>query len=343
MVFLFHAFIVARPGLNNTKYNEIFLDFSSYSIPEIILSFSPVAYGHSGVQLFLILSGFLIHFNYLNRGKRLNYFVFMNRRFWRIYPTYALFLVVFAYFFYRGKVDFLLHASLLHNLSDKYLYSINPSFWSLALEFQLYAIYPLYLFLNRTFGALKTLWIIGIMAGIFIGVGIYVDIESQAYNKFLFKNWITWVLGAYVAECYHKNMKFYNGNWWSVLFISVAIIISKAFSIYWELNVYLFSILYAIILDKFLREEINLYPFANRIFNFISFVGVISYSLYLIHQPFLSELMNLFSFGTGNAFLSFTLTFAFLTAVSYGVYLIVEKPSIATGRKIERWINKRDS
>lgn len=75
------------------QHNGRVMMFQDVTWDNLYASFSPLNYGSYGVELFLVISGFLIHYNYLIRGAgRLNLNHYFSRRFWRIYPPYILVL-----------------------------------------------------------------------------------------------------------------------------------------------------------------------------------------------------------------------------------------------------------
>lgn len=128
--------------------------------------------GWVGVPLFLCLSGFCLFLPVLRKDSlenvRVNSLNFMQQRAKRILPAYyiaaALMTIVElmpslhivpAYFIdghVGGVHSVVMHALLLHNLSAKTIGEINPSFWSMAVEWQLYLVFPLLLWLVRRGG-----------------------------------------------------------------------------------------------------------------------------------------------------------------------------------------------
>ena len=82
-------------------------------------------------------------------------------RFFRIYPPYlvALLFLALVYpiskLYFASRVDtaqFISHLTLLHNFDQRSFFGINAAFWSIAVEVQLYALYPLLLALAARFG-----------------------------------------------------------------------------------------------------------------------------------------------------------------------------------------------
>lgn len=118
--------------------------------------------GHLGVEVFMVLSGFCLFYPIAERrlkpGHWREYFV---RRARRILPPYyaaiayaiALPFLVAPLFMLLGLAftpdgvpsawQMLTHVTLIHNLFPSTQAGINPSFWSLSLEAQFYAVFPL--------------------------------------------------------------------------------------------------------------------------------------------------------------------------------------------------------
>ena len=120
-----------------------------YQIPVDV----PARTGYLGVELFFMISGFVLFFPHaeraLGRGRALSIREFARRRFWKILPSYALALTATA----------LASASLVHPLAallgsvanhvlfvqnsfDDRMGRVNSVFWSLAIEVQFYLIFP---------------------------------------------------------------------------------------------------------------------------------------------------------------------------------------------------------
>ena len=141
------------------------------------------AVGHIGVDLFLVLSGFCLAWPFMiNPGYRdkMNFYQFIRRRYLRIAPAYYTSMVVlYAFSFVFGRVaphlpgklhtlassslasvpgvaEILPHLAFIHNLTKAHVSTINGSYWSLALEFQLYFLFPLMLELLMRIGVVRT-------------------------------------------------------------------------------------------------------------------------------------------------------------------------------------------
>ena len=123
--------------------------------------------GYLGVHLFLVLSGFCLFYPVVRKqgveGAQVQNVPFFKRRAWRILPPYyaamavSLGLMLVPALRDRfndlgGRKDIPLHALMLHNLHPDTIFSINDVFWSLALESQLYLLFPLFVWLGRKRG-----------------------------------------------------------------------------------------------------------------------------------------------------------------------------------------------
>jgi peptidoglycan/LPS O-acetylase OafA/YrhL len=139
---------------------------------------APLHYGYLGVHLFLLLSGFCLTYPLVRggtAGMRLDQKRFFRRRAWRILPPYYVALAAFSMLpLLEGAVRAALgsttagvegvtvgqvvsHLFMVHNFSLAWMGAINASFWSLALEWQLYLVFPLLVGAFARWGAGRTL------------------------------------------------------------------------------------------------------------------------------------------------------------------------------------------
>jgi peptidoglycan/LPS O-acetylase OafA/YrhL len=291
----------------------------------------PFSHGGTGVQLFLLISGFLIHYGTISKGLALDLKKFYARRFWRIYPPYVLVLIFFVCF--RPGTDWnnlIAHLTLTYNFTDDYIFKINPSFWSLALEFQLYLIYPIYLYIYRKFGNVRSLIVIASISLALIIMGILFEIKSHSYDFSVLKFWIIWVLGAFLAHKYFHMERIINlrGFGVAVVFLIVWFFIHLPFPVLGYFYFYYFSIAYLILMDWYLNSSFEL---NSRLALILSKLGVVSYSFYLIHQPFIYEILELMNSGFYSFLYTIPILGLFYFCVSRVLYKFVEIPSIKYG------------
>jgi peptidoglycan/LPS O-acetylase OafA/YrhL len=209
MVLGHHLFIYLRA---NEAVRMIHNDF-------VHLLLLPFSYGHLGVKLFFVISGFCIHLSYLrwrsrNPENRLITFLpeFLNRRFFRIFPPYFAALLVFWFLQYQPDLDLRsfmhlgVHTTLTHNFFPGFFWNINPSFWSIAIEAQLYLIYPLLLFFcfqRRPFLALVLVAILTSTIKILPMDGMFGYIVKHSP----FAYWFEWVAGAFLADHFARGSR----------------------------------------------------------------------------------------------------------------------------------------
>ncbi len=139
---------------------------------------APLRFGFLGVHLFLLLSGFCLTYPLARRGPdglRVDLLRFFRRRARRILPPYyaAIALIVGipalkqlvklalgrtdGLRFEVGGGELIAHLLLVHNLFIHWMGTINGSFWSLALEWQLYMVFPLLVWGIRRWGLARPL------------------------------------------------------------------------------------------------------------------------------------------------------------------------------------------
>jgi len=344
LVLSFHTLSCIYPGYQAQTYSANGVLIIA-NLKSLLLNFNPVGQGWIGVELFLVISGFLIHFIYLQNQSGFKWRPFFSKRFWRIYPPYVLVLLFF--FFSRpdinptGLVDFFSHFFLIHNLSDKTFFTINPSFWSIALEVQLYLLYPIYLILTKYFTAPKTILLLLLTLIVLRLFAYFYDIEYLSFNASVFNFWFTWAMGAFLAERYYLNNKLFKKPYIWFIFFYTSFFVFKLFDFTNHFILipaslccvsFVEAILYSNLIGKYL---------VNRgIVKYLSYVGLISYSLYLIHQPYLNDLLNFYNPKTNNIlinnFIRVAFTYITLFAISYSLYIFIEQRSIAYGKEIRK-------
>lgn len=139
---------------------------------------APLHYGYLGVHLFLVLSGFCLTFPLARRGPsgmELDLSRFFRRRAQRILPPYYVALAIFTLLLIAERKlravlghdvtmvppvtagQVVSHLLMVHNLSLAWMGAINASFWTLALEWQLYLLFPILVWGFRRWGAGRTL------------------------------------------------------------------------------------------------------------------------------------------------------------------------------------------
>jgi peptidoglycan/LPS O-acetylase OafA/YrhL len=336
-VFLYHALILYQ-SLYDFPYENGVLAFTTLNTARKFLVIFPFTYGWFGVQLFLVISGFLIHNSYLQSGKSFHFIKFINRRFWRIYPPYLICLLIFFITQLQDKGnlrDLFFHLGLLHNFSDKTIYTINGSYWSLALEFQLYLLYPLFLFLCKKIGINKCILFLFLINISMSFSEIIFSINSFAFTTCFIKSWIIWALGAWYAQQYFEG-KVFKCNVYITVFLLIgfyAVIFFRILShfMYLYVSIFFIYIIYSYLQSGNMR--------IGKFQTLVSKLGVYSYSFYLLHQPLIRLFHDKVIIIGSNWLLQYVIVssigliiFYFISSASYKW---VELKSILIGKKLE--------
>lgn len=342
LVFFYHCQFAIDINFPNVKYENYLLDTKEYF--KLLLKINPFGFGYTGVHLFLIISGFLIHYGYLKNQATFKWTNFYKRRFWRIYPPYLIVLLFYTFYSPWIKInmnDFFSHLFLFHNYQDGTFFSINGAFWSLALEIQLYLIYPLLLVLRKKIGIEKCI-VVGIMLNIFIKTMIfyYPNAETPKFQLSILSYWFLWILGAFAAERHLNKKPILNANVYKLIFMVILYYIlllfgTKIISLIDSIYLGFFWIFFV---DFLLNNKFGNKIQHNMIYKFISFVGICSYGIYLLHGPYLNNIILWFAqIGPSVPFpltyiLASLIVFMIFLSISYFFYEFIEKKSIEYGK-----------
>ena len=326
---------------------EARMSFTDGNLGHLFLALMPFSYGFIGVSIFFFISGFCIHLSHA-RSKRQEYKVFFVRRFFRIYPPYFLALCFFAFAFSYTKLQsfspinifqFLSHALMIHNLDHRSFYGINGAFWSIGVEVQLYAIYPLLLLLVRRLGWNKALFITAAIEATLRGIP---DLPGWISCS-PFQSWFSWSIGARLADDYLNGRPLILAKcplWlWPSLFL-----FTYFYKPLFSYNFPCVALSTATAVAYFISRPVARAPLPGMVCSALRQIGVISYSVYLLHGPLLAFLphkiraafpAHAFSpFEIGVCLLFFC---GFILFISQLFYRFVELPGIELGK----WVLKR--
>lgn len=130
-------------------------------LPALRIDLTPLlAMGWLGVDIFFVLSGFVLTWQVLHDRRAATPFAggrfwrdagtFVRRRVLRVYPAYFATLTVLLPLGWQGLTtpaddlrDVALHLVMAHNVVPAYASTINGVYWSMPFEWQFYLVFPL--------------------------------------------------------------------------------------------------------------------------------------------------------------------------------------------------------
>ena len=119
--------------------------------PENFINTSLSFFGHYGVQIFVILSGYGLAMKYIKSGKKINFFPFITSRLSKIYTLFIIGAIIAITYNYAigsspspGLAKVMAYKFLfIHTLIPGQIFSYNGPWWFFALIVQLYLFFPL--------------------------------------------------------------------------------------------------------------------------------------------------------------------------------------------------------
>jgi peptidoglycan/LPS O-acetylase OafA/YrhL len=304
-----------------------------------------------GVQMFFVLSGFLIAYNYYEKPlTRVFWKEYLGKRFARIYPVFFLLTTIFFLHRYlrmtreTGIVtEYFMNISLLKGFTSKYFYTGLFQSWSLTVEEVFYLIAPLiFLIYKRT----KLLWsqvVVLLLIGFFLVLffsafpfeGFFPSVNFMLTRTF-FGHCFEFILGVKLMLFFKSRFKKWRSDLFPILTYGSFIgLIAVLYSMYLVRDHYQLAhanenlpgiILANIILPLCaatlflgLITETSIFQkfFSSRV---LILLGRSSYIFYLIHAGLFAEAV--IKFTTKNVVISFLL----LQLISVVAFLAFEKP-----------------
>jgi peptidoglycan/LPS O-acetylase OafA/YrhL len=285
MVILYHY---------TSRYFEIF------KTPNI--AFYKFSFGHLGVELFFMISGFVI---LMSIQKVTNGWEFLKKRFLRLYPSYwlAVFFtfIVVTFIGLPGRessiINALINLSMLHEFIG--VPHIDGVYWSLSVELTFYLIIFLSLFFSKTL-FIKFGWILLVILS---GTVFLKSSLLMTSNSFVLKYYHLFYAGSLFFAYREKMFSTH---------IFLLLIISTLVHEY-LLHGFIFLIPILFFYSLFIALQFNLLKYISN--KFFLFLGFISYPLYLVHQNI--GYLIIFHFNK----LGFNYHFGFVSAILVSVFL----------------------
>jgi len=327
--------------------------------------------GYLGVGLFLILSGFSIHFRWA-AAEELGHFAhqrFWRRRFRRLYPGYlaafGLALVVYVAWLGQGvsgrewpwglgvpSAAVAILAQLILPVSNILPYTYVGVAWTLGLELQLYAMYTVVVRKLREFGVWRVLAVTLVGSLVFrtllliaAGGGSFTD---ASFTVQMLWSWgpsrmFEWALGMAAAEAYFGRLALprITSSWIAVVaLLALGLGIESISPQHLVLGISPRDIVYDAVLGvgffALLRALIAAEyssQLAARLMSPLAFVGVFSYSLYVTHLTLWRAGFELLHrAGVQGANHQIVIAAAFVLVCAYIFYWLFERPFLVRTR-----------
>lgn len=336
------------------------------------------------VELFIIISGFLMTYHYQARETKEPWLepdtwkVFWIRRFFRIAPLYYVCLAVALYFgpeLWQARLDtasvlpggveeqaryanryldqsltnILLHVSFIFGMTWSHNFQTPLPDWSIGLEMQYYALFPLMMVLVLKWGRIAGM---AALVGVMALVGTWLDRSGYvigAYSMLPMKFHL-FAAGMLMAMTLKADAKWR----WILILGAIAVIFvplgggRSAMHRGIKIGIVLgfLALLYKDKLPAVLKWPTNV---LDRLFSNAParFIGDVSYGVYLLHLVVMLPVCGWLALNwpTMEAFPRFWAALALTIPITYSVaylcYRFIEQPGIGLGRRIASRFQKR--
>ncbi|MGO9744203.1 MAG: acyltransferase family protein [Roseiarcus sp.] len=303
-------------------------------------------YGHVGVYVFYVISGFAIASAY----KRSSGFgEYITHRFFRIAPLYYFWMAVILAFpfvrmdywqhYYHASIDahnILMHLAFLSGWEQRIANSLFAVEWSVTVETFWYCALPAlsFLLLRGSRGLALIVAVAALFALTQWGPRLFaVDGEYAIYwapPTYVF----SFALGVLVEDLRARA----NGGWRAIAFaVGLAVLALYPFAPQGVVNklfdeIFVVSAATALLLlgggrDRGASRALFENPIAQH-------VGVVSYGVYLIHMSFLATLIKSGVDLQAHAFWVFVYLWGGATLTATALHYAIERPGIRLGRRL---------
>ena len=290
-------------------------------------------YGHYAVDVFIVLSGYCLMLPVVARKEFSSLRQFYLRRTIRIVLPYfaALILSLLLIYLLVGEQDgshwaktslpvsfdnFIKHALLIHQWFPEAANKINPAFWSVGVEYQIYFLFPVFYYLATKIGFIYSLALITLTSYSLWGLSFYANIFNPSATGTSLYYCALFFMGMTAAD-FAKNTKLTTQKKWlervdvnaksvalislvGLLIVAIAGFIIERFlpTIFFPLQIQSFFIglFFSILLylkggNKWDGVKYLQNSFIQRK---LEWVGTMGFSVYLVHDPILAAVWKYF-------------------------------------------------
>lgn len=325
-------------------------------------------HGQFRVDIFFVLSGYCLALSLRGAPQIPDFRQFLLRRSLRLLPPYfaglGLSLLAIALWLAEPSGthwDFSLpvttggvitHVLMIHNWWQDYATTINHPYWSIGVEYQLYFLFPVLLWLHHRLGHWKSWVLMTIVSYVVWRVLIKLGVGNAASYGASPYYWALFSMGIAAAKLGEQTEPSPNKNWMDLLAAGSVIFLMACWWLFECVRYHghvadpitsffigimsLWVLLYG--------RQAGLFKLADKLAprKLLRFVGERSYSLYLVHGPLLQvtwlglvHRLHIHSAGR-QALLVMTAGTALSLCVSELFFRLIERPCHEWGRRISQ-------
>ena len=301
-------------------------------------------FGNLGVIGFFTLSSYLICSKLFYN--KFSYWKFMRRRFIRIYPLFVfnliLFTIVINMLFYSQSFNIknweLFDIPSWLTLVANYTFKIEQwdtpfsHLWSICVEMHYYLFLPLvaYFSIRRR----NLILFIGVLVPIFANFYVSLNLDYPSVWVQSTSHMSAFAIGALIANNEDRIIKHHKFPYQIIIIVLALVLyyftgLQSFFSGQWTGFSYLISSVFfgCLIITQLTSRR--------QYFRVIHFLGLMSYSIYLVHFPFILIYISYFNISTGLDIFNSFLCFIGILIVSTAYFYILEKPILRIKSKIK--------
>ncbi len=292
-------------------------------------------YGYLGVELFFIISGFVISLSAESR----NAYSFLKSRLGRLYPVFWASAVVTGVFLVFGGAiinqplglnKFLANLTMVPQIIPGSYTLLDPSYWTLAVEIKFYFIILLLLIFKQ----FKRIELFSIITSVFIALGIFFTDMPIIWTSYF-------IAGILFYKVYKEGLTPWRiFGLCNTLFISIYFALARipnhnanfAGADFNPTTITLYILSFFII---FLLISLNKFKIPNN--KYVNILGVLTYPLYLLHQQIARILFTYANIKNIPLYISFVFIILLLFVLSYIIHKLFERHGrVFIDHKIDR-------
>ncbi|MDN3691971.1 acyltransferase [Chryseobacterium tructae] len=288
--------------------------------------------GYVAVDIFFVLSAFLLAISYADKFKTLDFSAiqkFYKKRVNRIYPAYFLSVIFIAVFLIdTSKTKFLINTALLQCFFNPN-YSLGTVYWSLSTEWICYLIFPFLLFFIVRYKIRSEILIVAGLSlrlilpylpdHLYLGSDMQMPV-AKSTNYLDLTHGLTSLVRTVSSYLLGIGIAFLPGFALRKKIVAYVALILSVVLLYTEKGLFFIPLLSAIMIKQLYDGEDSVIKrFLGS--NMVYFLGNISYSLYIIHYIVLRERIIWVRSELLNSFLLIGLSIL----LSYFSYILIER------------------